>query len=312
MTARRAGRAALDEQAGAEVVGAILTFGIFVTAVAVLNVTAVPQAGLDAEEEHVATLLDRLNGLQSSAEGAALAGSSGATASAAVPLSPARNVGQDFFSFFLATPARAAGELRFVADYGNVTLLHYRAGESAPVADVGSASARLPLGRLTLDPHPLFRAPGVIDLENGALVTREGESSHVRFEPPVSVSVSGSTTRVTVKVRVLNGTDATLGGTADVRVALETEASTLSAPVANHAERVVLRLETAHGSAWGAFLNESSERGGLTTPLGYQTTVSRGTGEHGLDAVTWDVRGVGSGNDVRLTSGITVFTLRLS
>ena len=41
-----------DEMAGAETVGAILLFGLFVAVITILNVTSVPAAGLAAEEQH--------------------------------------------------------------------------------------------------------------------------------------------------------------------------------------------------------------------------------------------------------------------
>lgn len=308
----KANRPARDDAAGAETVGAILLFGLFVTVIAYLNVTAVPDAGLKAEEAHYEDVLGALNALQASTEATATPSGVGATASGGFPLSPTRTAGQDFFSFFLAEPALASGEIAFLPDYGNVTVHHYRLGKSDAVVDVGSFTERLPVGRLTFDPHPVFRGAGVAQLEGGGVVTTEGDASSLRFAPPVSVTVSGSTTNVAVKARILNGTAQNAGGSTDIRVALDTEAATLTSPAKNNAQNVTFRLETSYGSAWGAYLNATATAAGLASGSGFETAVSRGTGEGGLDVVTWLVHGTGSGNDVRLTTGIAVHRVRLS
>ena len=310
MKANRALRERPDE-AGAETIGAIILFGIFVAVIAVMNVTAVPAAGLAAEETHYARVLESLGGLQAEAEAAGLPGNVGATVGRALSLGPEQDPGQDFMSFFLATPARATGQLSFTPNYGAMTLSHTRAAPAGTVYDIGSASAGFPMGRITFDPHPVFRQEGSVQLENGGLVVAHGAAETLRFTPPVTVSVAGGTTHVTVKARALNGTDFDVGGTAAVRVALQTEAATLNAPVANNADQVVLKLETAHGRAWGAFLNETSTRGGLSGAQ-FTTDVSMGTGSGGLDVVTWTVMGTGSGNDVRLSSGIAVYGVTVS
>lgn len=301
-----AARVRQDEAAGAQTVGALILFGLFVTVIALLNVTSVPEGGRAAEEAHHARVVEALGGLQAEAEAAA----PGAAVSRTLPLSPPRPAGQDFFSFFLADPAQAAGELSFEADHGNVTLSHTRAGEGTPVFDVGSADARFPLGRLTFDPHPAFRPAGVLRLEGGALVAATPEGATLRHAPGVSVRVAEGTTHVTVLVRVLNGTSADLGGTSTTRVTLATEAATLASPLAGNADRVALRLETEHGTAWGAWLNATATEGGLA-PGQFTTTVRRGAGQDGLDVVAWTVEGTGSGNDVRLTSGLTVHRVTL-
>lgn len=309
MKANRAARQ--DEVAGAETVGALILFGLFVTVIALLNVTAVPDAGLAAEEAHHLKVLDALSGLQSEAEAASLPTSVGATVGRSLPLGPERGGGHDFFSLFLATPVQAAGQLTFEPSYGNVTLSHTRQGVPGTLYDVGTPSARFPVGRLSFDPHPQFRQEGVVDLEMGGVVTTTAGSASMRYAPAVTVEVQGSLTLVTVKVRVLNGSASSLGGTAPVRVGLETQAATLVSPVSPNADRVVLRLETEHGSAWGAFLNRTSTEGGLSAAQ-FSTVVATGAGTGGLDLLTWTVEGTGSGNDIRLASGIGILGVRLS
>ena len=309
MKANRSFRA--QDEAGAETIGALILFGIFVAVIAVMNVTAVPAAGLAAEETHHARVVEALGALQAEAEAAGLPGNVGATVGRALALGPEQDAGGDFMSFFLATPARATGQLSFTPHYGSITLSHTRAAPPGTVYDIGSATAGFPLGRITFDPHPVFRAPGTVQLENGGLVLASEAGETMRFAPPVTVSVAGGTTHVTVKARALNGTDADVGGTAPVRVALQTEAATLNAPVSNNADQVVLKLETGHGPAWGAFLNETSTTGGLSAGQ-FTTHVSMGTASGGLDAVTWTVLGTGSGNDVRLSSGIAVYGVKVS
>ena len=313
MASRTVGPRALraEERASAQTVGALILFGLFVTVIALLNVTSVPDAGLAAEEQHHARVLDALGGLQSEAEAASLPTSVGATVSRTLPLAPERDAGGDFFSLFLAQPAQATGQLTFTAGYGNVTLSHTRDGVAGTLYDVGTPDAPFPLGRLRFDPHPNFRAPGLVDLENGAVVTTTDESATLRHAPPVSVSVQGGVTQVTVKVRVFNGTAADLGGTASVRLGLETEAATLNSPVNPNADQVTLRLETEHGSAWGAHLNETATRGGLATSAQFATSVQRDAAPGGLDVVTWTVYGTGTGNDIKLTSGIGILGVRL-
>lgn len=312
MKASRAARARNDEAAGAETVGALILFGLFVTVIALLNVTSVPSAGLAAEEAHHEKVLDALGGLQAEAEAASLPTSVGATVGRAVPLAPERSSGSDFFSLFLAQPAQAAGQLTFDEDYGNVTLSHTRQGNPSTLYDVGTPTARFPLGRLTFDPHPIFRQQGVVDLENGAVATTTSTSETLRHAPPITLSVQGGITQLTLKVRVLNGSAADVGGTAGVRVGLETEAATLTSPINPNANQVVLRLETEHGRAWGAFLNKTATEGGLTAGQ-FTTTVQRGAGEGGLDVVTWTVDGTtgGASNDIRLTSGLAILGLRI-
>jgi hypothetical protein len=312
MKASRAARIRREDAAGAETVGALILFGLFVTVIALLNVTSVPSAGLSAEEAHHEKVLDAMGGIQAEAEAASLPTAVGATVGRALPLAPERSAGGDFFSLFLAQPAQAAGQLTFEPSYGNVTLSHTRQGNPATVYDVGAAVARFPLGRLTFDPHPVFRQPGLVRLEDGAVVTTDAASETLRHAPPVTLSVQGGVTHLTVKVRVLNGTAADVGGTAGVRVGLQTEAATLTSPVNPNANAVTLRLETAHGRAWGAFLNETAADGGLTGAQS-TTTVERGAGAGGLDVVTWTVAGTagGSQNDIRLTSGLAILGVRI-
>lgn len=311
MKANRAFLRMRDETAGAETVGAIILFGIFVAVIAIMNITSVPAAGLAAEETHYAKTLETLGGLQAEAEAAGLPGNVGATVGRAFSLGPERDVGQDFMSFFLATPAQAAGQLSFTPNYGAITLTHTRAAPPGTVYDIGSAGAGFPMGRLTFDPHPVFRQEGAVQLESGALVTTTSSTETLRFTPPVTLSVASGTTYVTVKARALNGTDFDVGGTAAVRLALETEAATLGAPASNNADQLTLRIETAHGRAWGAFLNKTATDGGLSGAQ-FSTTVSMGTAPGGLDLVTWNVLGTGTGNDIRLVSGIAVYRVTVS
>jgi len=166
----KANRKFRDDVAGAEVVSAIILFGLFVTVLAFLNVTSVPASGLAAEESHQTQVLASLNTLQTDAESAALPGSAGATIARSVDLAPSRTAGSDFFSFFLAQPAQASGELTFVANYGNITISHWKQG-SGQIFDVGSATSAFPMGRLTFNPHPVFKQEGLMQLEDGALVT---------------------------------------------------------------------------------------------------------------------------------------------
>lgn len=304
-------RARTDELAGAETVGALVLFGLFVTLVALLNVTAVPNAGRAAEEAHWDATIAILGGLQSEAEAASAPSAVGATVGRVLSLGPEVDPGEDFFSFFLATPARAAGQLTFTPDYGNITLTHTRQSPPGTVVDIGSTTARFPLGRVTFDPHPNFRSEGLLQLENGALLTTTSSSATLRFDPPVTVGVSGGTTYLTVKARVFNGTAQDLGGTAPVRLHLATEAATLTSPAANNADQVVLRLETSYGSAWGAYLNETATAGGLSGGTQHFVDVASDAGASGLDVVTWTVNGTATGNDVRLTTGLAIHGVSL-
>lgn len=305
MIASRVARSKADA-AGAEIIAALILFGIFVTTIAFLNLTSVPAAGTSAEEEHWNDVLAKLNDLQTSAEGASVPGKEGAQVSTGLDLGPPQRLGQDFFSFFLATPARASGQVTFQSLYGNVSVSHNRTG--GPVLyDVGSATERFPYGRIHFDPHPNFREASTARMENGGIVTTTASSETMRFAPPVGVTVSGGTTYVTLKVRVLNGTPYDMGGIAPVRLSLLTEAATLTSPAADNARNATLRLETDHGSAWGAYLNETALDGGLTSGQ-FTTVVLSGAGAGGLDLVIWTVEGTTTANtnDVRLTTGLSV------
>ncbi|HUR67769.1 MAG TPA: hypothetical protein VM370_00865 [Candidatus Thermoplasmatota archaeon] len=305
MKANRSARARIDDEAGAEVVGALILFGIFVTVIAILNVTSVPNAGLASEEEHYETVLSALNGLQADAESAALEGNEGATVAASLALAPHRTIGQDFFSFFMATPARASGELTFEPGYGDVKLFHYKNGAPNAFYDIGNPAATFALGRLTFDPHPVFRGAGVIDVENGAILATGGSTSTVRYEPPVSVEIAGSTTKINVQPRILNGTEFNVGGTAPVRLLVTTESATLVSPPANNAQNVTLVLATDHPAAWQSYLAGISDDAGLVNGTQYYVGAN-------ATAVTWIVNGTSNGNDIRLTSGVAVYGVRLS
>lgn len=305
---------ARDETAGAETVGALILFGIFVGMIAFLNVTAVPQSGLAAEEEHFLGTISDLNALQSSTEAAALPGGVGTTVSQAILLGPRQAPGSDFFSFFMATPAKASGELVHNARYGSVTV-HHDEAVAGRVYDVGNATGGLPMGQLLFDPHPVFRNAGVVSLENGGLVTTDGGSQTLRYAPPITVGTSGGTTYVTIKTRILNGTPESIGGGGPARISLSTEATTLSTPPAENAMSVTMRIETRYGTAWGSYLNATARSGGLsdaTLPPQFATTVARGEGVDGLDVVTWTVDGRGAGNDIRLTTGLAILGVGLS
>lgn len=299
------------DAAGAEVIGALILFGVFVTTIALLNITAVPDAGLANEEEHYERTLSALNGIQSEAETAAIPGNLGATVARSLDLAPPRTVGQDFFSFFLATPARASGELTFEPDHGNLSVLHHRQGNPGTFYDIGGESVRFPLGRLRFDPHPVFRAEGVIDLEDGGVVTTAGGAESMRFDPPIAVDVASGTTYLSIKARVLNGTPMSIGGVAPVRTLLTTEAATLLAPTSNNAVDVTMRLNTTHGDAWSSFLARISAAAGLTSGTQYYVGVDEGAGS-ALDRVTWMVNGTATGNDIRLTTGLAVYTVAVS
>jgi hypothetical protein len=311
MKASRAAR--LQDQAGAEVVGALILFGLFVTIIALLNITAVPAAGLGAENDHYAKTLSDLNALQSEAEAAALPGNVGATLGRSIDLGPATSTPKDFFSYFLATPAQASGELSLAVNWGNVTVSHTTNGGQT-VVDVGNANAAFPYGRLTFDPHPNFRPPGVIQWEDGGIVTTAPGTQTMRFSPPVTVSTAGSDTVVGVRVRVLNGTDLDIGGVAPVRLTLVSEAVTLDAPASDNARSVTLRLETSNGPAWGAYLNATSAAANATGIVHWSTTVQAGAAPGGLDVVTWTISGQsnGSANDVRLTTALAVYKVSVS
>jgi hypothetical protein len=299
-------RACASDGAAAEIVGALILFGIFVATIAILNVTAVPQSGASAEANHNADVLQTLNNLQASEESIAQPTSVGAVASAAVQLSPTLTPGRDFMSYFLATPAAAPGEIRFEGAYGNLTLSHTIAGGSAPIVDVGSLSGPLPTGRFVFDPHPIFTTPITEALEDGAVLTTDTSSQTVRFAPPISVKVASGSTAISVLARVYNGTGGDFGGTTTVRVALTTQVATLTNPTTNDANGVTLRLETSYGSAWGAWLNATSVAAGLPS---YTTTVTHPAGK--LDVVTWTVTS-GATNGIRLTSGLAVYGVTMS
>ncbi|MHB8605610.1 MAG: hypothetical protein ACYDCK_10190 [Thermoplasmatota archaeon] len=298
------------DAAASEVVGAIILFAIFIGTLAILNLTAVPNAGKNAEQQHAGAVLTDLNGLQASGEGIAVPSAVGAGVARSIALAPAAPPGGDMMSFFLATPATAAGELSFVADYGNLTLTH-TAG-AATVTDIGNAAVRFPIGRILFDPHNYFASPGTDVLENGAVLTTAPGSETLRFAPSISVKVAGATTDVTVLARVLNGSSLDIGGTTSVRVAFTTESASISAPVAPNAGRVVLRLETSFGPAWSDYFNATSTSAGLVYGAGFTTTLARGAAPGGLDVVTWTIDGTGSGTDIRLTSGLSVFRVGLT
>ena len=298
----------IESGAGAETVGAIILFGIFITVIAVLNATAVPNAGLAAEEEHVRGVLADLSDLQAAAETTAVPGKVGATVAETLTLGPDRQVGQDFFSFFLATPARATGEVQLTANYGNFTLSHFKGGNPNVIVDIGSTTAVFPFGRLSFNPHPIFRDPGIMQLEGGGLVTTTAAAETFRFAPPVSVEQMGGETRVSVQARILNGTDVSQGGTGPARLTLVSQAATLITPANANARNLTLRIETAYGGAWGAHLNATSLSAGLTAGSHFSTSVARGGAPGGLDIVTWTVDGLSGGttNDIRLTYGLAV------
>lgn len=299
-----------DDTAGAETVGALILFGIFVATIAYLNVTAVPQAGLAGEESHFLGTVGNLNALQSSAEAAASPSGAGTTVSQALMLGPTQTAGSDFFSFFVATPAKASGELAFNSSYGGITVYHEEAS-AGRVYDVGSAAGGLPFGQLRFDPHPIFRNAGVISLENGALVTTDGATQTLRYAPPITATQAGGVTSLSVKTRLLNGTTGSVGGGGPARVGLTSEAATLSAAPAANAVNVTLIVQTSYGTAWGAYLNTTAISGGL--PAGsYTTSVARGAGPGGLDVVVWRVEGTGTGNDVRFSHGLAILDVSLN
>jgi hypothetical protein len=198
-------------------------------------------------------------------------------------------------------------------NWGNVTVSHTTNGGQT-VVDVGNANAAFPYGRLTFDPHPNFRPPGVIQWEDGGIVTTAPGTQTMRFSPPVTVSTAGSDTVVGVRVRVLNGTDLDIGGVAPVRLTLVSEAVTLDAPASDNARSVTLRLETSNGPAWGAYLNATSAAANATGIVHWSTTVQAGAAPGGLDVVTWTISGQsnGSANDVRLTTALAVYKVSVS
>jgi hypothetical protein len=304
--ANRSFRARAGDAAGAEVVGSLVLFGIFVATIAFLNMSAVPAAGRSAEEEHYGRVVASLNGLQTEAETAGLPGSAGATVARSIEMGPESSSPKDFFSFFMATPVRASGEISFAAGYGNVTVTHATA--SGTVVDVGNQSAAFPYGRLTFDPHPVFREQGILQLENGGIVATGSAAPSMRFAPPILVTpLSATETAVAIHVRAFNGSSFDIGGVAPVRVQLVTEAATLSSPSSPNAQSVTFRIETDHGPAWGSHLNSTTTLAGFTP----NTVVSMGTGEGGLDVVTWTFAGTnaGAGNDIRLTTGLAIYRL---
>ncbi|MHB8605456.1 MAG: hypothetical protein ACYDCK_09390 [Thermoplasmatota archaeon] len=310
----KANRASRDtdrsDAGGAEVIGAIILFGIFVATLAILNLTAVPQGGKNAEQTHQADVLDRLNGLQASAEGIALPATVGASVSQSVKLAPSQEAGHDFMSFFLATPGTAAGELSFVANSGGVSLSHTSGG--ATVYDIGSATAFLPLGRVFFDPHSLFAAPATDTLTDGAVITSQGGAETIRFAPPVTVKIANGGTNVTVLTRVLNGTSVDIGGTTAVRVSLAAESVALNAPASNNADTTTFKIETANPTAWSSYLTATSSAAGLASGTQFTVTSGPATDGSGLTVVTWSVNGLGGSNDIRLTSGLAIFRVGLS
>lgn len=302
-----------DDLAGPEVIGAIILFGLFVTTIAVLNATSVPAAGLAAEEEHYMRALATLNALQTEAESAGIPGNAGATVARSLEMGPERSTPKDFVSYFMATPASASGEVQLVPNYGNVTVSHLKSGNPNAVYDVGAPDDAFPVGRLTFDPHPIFRGEGVVQLENGGIVATSGTTA-LRYAPPITVSVNGGSTLVAIKVRVQNGSIVDIGGGAPVRVSFASEAATLNQPASDNARSVTYRMETAYGSAWGAYLNATSTAGGLAAGSGYTTSVQRAAAPGGLDVVTWTVEGLSAGatNDVRLTTGVAIYRVTVS
>lgn len=314
----RANAKARADDAGAEIIGALILFAIFVATIAILNVTAVPNSGLAAEEEHYESVLSDLNGLQAEAEAAV---SPGATVARSLELAPERSVAQDFFSFFLAAPARSSGELTFEPDYGDLSVSHTRDTGGGPVVtynDLSGPGEELPLGRLVFDPHSNFRGEGRIELENGGVVSIDGSAGSMRFDPPIRLSTTGGTTLVTVQARVLNGTPVSLGGLAPVRLGFVTEASTLTESATPNANDVEVVLKTLHGDAWSEYLDRISDAALCSaadvtaalpgcTVAQYELVLVEGAGG-ALDTLTWTIHGKATddSDDIRLATGISV------
>lgn len=299
------------DAAASETIAAIILFGLFVTTITVLNVTAVPKAGLAQEEELHQRVLDAMNAIQADAEAAGAPSGTGTTVARSIPLSPSRRVGEDFMSYFTAEPARAAGQIVFQADYANVHLSHYVDGSVTRIMDAGSLTSRLPLGRVTFDPHPVFRHEGVVRLEGGAVITTDSDAETIRFAPPFSVSQNDGVTTVTAKIRLLTGTDVSASGLTSARASLLTLTATLTVPPAANAERVILVVETEHGRAWAEHLDGACDEAGLDdAECDAVLVVDGGAGD--LDEVTWTVLGTGSGNDVRLVSGVAAYEVTIT
>lgn len=300
-----------DEDAGAETVSALILFGLFVTVIAFLNVESVPAAGYAQEAALFDEAVEAVSALVATAESAGVPGMEGTSTARIVPLKPHRDVGQDFFSLFMAVPAVSTGELTFVQDHGDVRVTHTPSGGSE-VVDVGSVTTPLPFGRLRFDPHPIYRDAGVVDVALGGVVTTDGDPEVMRFAPPFDVTVENGVTTVTATPRILTGTPVSIGGGASARVSLTTESATVVTPPDANAARVDVRIETAHGVAWAAHFRSVSEAAGLDEATSeFAVTRAAGAGSGGLDVVTWTVYGEGSGNDVRLITGSVVHTIRI-
>jgi hypothetical protein len=303
-----------NDKAGAEVVGALILFGVFVATIAILNVTAVPNAGRATEHEHYEQTLAALNALQAEAETAGLPGAVGSTVARSIDLAPPRSVGQDFFSYFMATPARASGELTFEPDYGNILVQHTKAGSGTQLNDVGAPGEEFPVGKLTFDPHPIFGEPSLVQLENAGVVTGESGAAAMRFDPPISVVYDADTqiTNVSIKVRVLAGDSFSIGGIAPVRATLRTEAATLQSPVNPNAATATMTLETEHGVAWQEFLERASAPLDAAGVDRYDVVLEEDV-DGDVDRVTWTILGeADTGNDIRLATALAIYDVSVS
>lgn len=307
MKANRAARSGREDDASAQVIGALILFGLFVTTIAFLNVYAVPRSGLAAETEHYDRVAAAMSGLQAEAEAAALPSTIGASVARSLDLAPAPVVAKDFISFFMASPARSAGEIRFDPSYGSIRLNHSAYNSTTPstptnVTDVGNATVAFPIGRLVFDPHSNFRGATTLAWENGGIVETGASTPAMRFAPPITLArdPADPSARIALAIhtRVLNGSSFDVGGGAPVRVQLVTEAATLTTPATPNAESVTLRIETENAAAWDAYLRDLCE--GVTT-CSLTTTQS---------LVEWTVEGPlasGAGNDISLSVGLAIF-----
>ncbi len=298
---------AASDAAVSNVIGAILLFGILAGALVVLNITTVPAMGYANENAHFEDVLGRFGDLQARAASASGGTGAGAAVAGAIPLGPPETRGHDIWDAFLATPARASGNLRFDPAYGNITLTHTRNGSAVPVADAGGAAVRFPMGRILFEPNDHFRHESSLTYEAGAVLSTDLGVSVIRFAPAITVNMSGGIVDVAIDTQALTGAGTAVGGVTPARLGLVPAGAARTDVASPNADEVTLRMETGHGAAWGKFLNATADNAGLMAGSGYTTTVSRGTGSGGIDIVTWTVSGVGTGNDIRLRAGVAFF-----
>lgn len=304
MTRRRFAR---DDSGLAETVTAILLFAVFVTTLVYLNVTQVPRVGAENENSHQDAVDQSLGTLAANMESVAGTEAAGRRASASIALGPDRTVGSDAFSLFIAPPARSLGVLAFESGYGNLKVTHLKEDGSTSL-DIGDDT--FTPGRLAFDAGRRFVEDTVLSLENGAIVEAQGDSSVMAAAPPISLTTSASKPVLTIGGRSLLGTDASVGGTNTVHLALDALGGSLTSAAAPNSRVATLQIATEYPDAWTSYLESAAQTGGWNDAWWSLTTTDLGDATR----VVFTVTGPASDAtlDVTLSYGVTVFAVTMT